>query len=198
MANLFGRKPSTKLTNVDPETGTRTFDVEYLPDFSSLLQNVEDSYNIAKNLQHSSEIKSSDEFNDIYEYILMAKNSLRQYLRTYYRNEYNNLKETMKKSELRQIIREEIASMSAGVGEQYASKDILDEDISDTLNKIKQAYYGITDNIGDLIDKLNELETYGYKHSKDIEGKSFDIKREVEIWMKVALLIQSSRIGIYL
>ena len=77
MANLFGRKPSTKLTNVDPETGTKTFDVEYLPDFNSLLQNVEDSYNIAKNIQYSDEIKSQEEFNNIYEYILMAKNSLR-------------------------------------------------------------------------------------------------------------------------
>jgi hypothetical protein len=79
----------TTVTNIDPETGQITWDVEYSADYQKLFKDITDLMKTAKEV---ADVTGEDFFRDHYLDIRKRRNELRTYLRNNKAKEYARIK----------------------------------------------------------------------------------------------------------
>jgi hypothetical protein len=79
----------TTITNIDPETGQITWDVDYDADYLKLFKDITDAFNTAKQVAQSSQ---EPFFQEYYNELRELRNQLRTYLRKNKAEEYERIK----------------------------------------------------------------------------------------------------------
>ena len=103
----------TTVTNIDPETGQITWDVDYTADYKRLFKEITQLMNTAKEVADATgEAFFMDHYNDIRK----RRNELRTYLRNNKKAEYERIKGMNEMSGAGGA-----ASFTAGAGPQYAT-----------------------------------------------------------------------------
>ena len=103
----------TTVTNIDPETGQITWDVDYTADYKRLFKEITQLMNTAKEVADATgEAFFMDHYNDIRK----RRNELRTYLRNNKKAEYERIKGMNEMSGASGA-----ASFTAGAGPQYAT-----------------------------------------------------------------------------
>ena len=103
----------TTVTNIDPETGQITWDVDYTADYKRLFKEITQLMNTAKEVADATgETFFQDHYNDIRK----RRNELRTYLRNNKKAEYERIKGMNEMSGAGGA-----ASFTAGAGPQYAT-----------------------------------------------------------------------------
>lgn len=103
----------TTVTNIDPETGQITWDVEYTPDFKKIFKEVSDLLETAKDIS----LNTDDVFfRDFYNDVRKLRNQLRTSLRNNHPDVYQQIKGV---SEM--MTTGTGASFTPGKGAQYAT-----------------------------------------------------------------------------
>jgi len=116
-------------TNIDPETGTISWDVKYQADFGSIYKIFKKLHDEYKKFIGNSEVKTDDKLIDISKSVDTLYNKFRSHLRKNYPTQYSKLKtvnEVEFKNSIFQKLKEESStgtgtSFNAGEGEQYAT-----------------------------------------------------------------------------
>lgn len=103
----------TTVTNIDPETGQITWDVEYSADYQKLFKDITDLMKTAKEV---ADITGEAFFKDHYLDIRKRRNELRTYLRNNKAKEYARIKGLDEMSSTGGS-----ASFTTGTGAQYAT-----------------------------------------------------------------------------
>ena len=137
----------TTVTNIDPETGQISWDVEYSADYQKLFKDITDLMKTAKEI---ADITGEPFFKDHYLDIRKRRNELRTYLRNNKAKEYARIKGLDEMSGTGGGG----ASFSVGTGAQYATpkafkkkKDINESNPGSTLGKgPKAGEDGVKDN----------------------------------------------------
>jgi hypothetical protein len=102
------------VTNIDPETGSITWDIEYKEDINKIIEDFQILKKDFKNILSNSKFKKDQNLKNIYNELSLSFNKFRTYIRNNYPNEYSNIKETSMTGGG--------ATFNSGEGEQYMSK----------------------------------------------------------------------------
>jgi hypothetical protein len=120
---------STHKTDVDPNTGTITWDVNYKPDYSLIYRSFKELNKEYKKFLSYKEIAEDKEFKKIWNAFNTVWNAFRTHVRVTYPHEYRNLK-SIDEEKLKEIVANTLKEMSAtgtgagfntGEGENYAT-----------------------------------------------------------------------------
>lgn len=121
---------TTKQTDVNPETGTVTWDVTYKPDYGLMYKSFKDLNKEYKKFLTYKETSEDKDFKKIYNAFNTVWNAFRTHIRTFYPHEYKNLK-TVDEEKLKEIVLTKLKEMNstgeggahfeAGEGENYAT-----------------------------------------------------------------------------
>ena len=103
----------TTVTNIDPETGQITWDVDYDADYLKLFKEITEMLETAKQV---AQVTNEPFFKDYYEDIRKRRNALRTYLRNNKTEEYARIKSMNETSTTGGT-----ASFTPGTGAQYAT-----------------------------------------------------------------------------
>jgi hypothetical protein len=103
----------TTITNIDPETGQITWDVDYDADYLKLFKEITEMLETAKQV---AQVTNEPFFKDYYEDIRKRRNALRTYLRNNKAEEYARIKSMNETSTTGGT-----ASFTPGTGAQYAT-----------------------------------------------------------------------------
>lgn len=103
----------TTITNIDPETGQITWDVDYDADYLKLFKEITEMLETAKQV---AQVTNEPFFKDYYEDIRKRRNALRTYLRNNKTEEYARIKSMNETSTTGGT-----ASFTSGTGAQYAT-----------------------------------------------------------------------------
>ena len=103
----------TTVTNIDPETGQITWDVDYDADYLKLFKEITEMLETAKQV---AQVTNEPFFKDYYEEIRKRRNQLRTYLRNNKTKEYARIKSMNEMSTTGGT-----ASFTPGTGAQYAT-----------------------------------------------------------------------------
>ena len=103
----------TTITNIDPETGQITWDVDYDADYLKLFKEITEMLETAKQV---AQVTNEPFFKDYYEDIHKRRNALRTYLRNNKTEEYARIKSMNETSTTGGT-----ASFTPGTGAQYAT-----------------------------------------------------------------------------
>lgn len=103
----------TTITNIDPETGQITWDVDYDADYLKLFKEITEMLETAKQV---AQVTNEPFFKDYYEDIRKRRNALRTYLRNNKTEEYARIKSMNETSTTGGT-----ASFTPGTGAQYAT-----------------------------------------------------------------------------
>ena len=103
----------TTVTNIDPETGQITWDVDYAPDYKKLFKEVTEMLATAKEVAQATDEKF---FKDYYNDVRKLRNQLRTYLRNNKAEEYERIKAMNEMSGTGGG-----AAFNVGTGTQYAT-----------------------------------------------------------------------------
>lgn len=103
----------TTITNIDPETGQITWDVDYDADYLKLFKEITEMLETAKQV---AQVTNEPFFKDYYEDIRKRRNALRTYLRNNKTEEYERIKSMNETSTTGGT-----ASFTPGTGAQYAT-----------------------------------------------------------------------------
>ena len=103
----------TTITNIDPETGQITWDVDYDADYLKLFKEITEMLETAKQV---AQVTDEPFFKDYYEDIRKRRNALRTYLRKNKAEEYERIKGMTEVSTTGGT-----ASFTPGTGAQYAT-----------------------------------------------------------------------------
>jgi hypothetical protein len=104
------------VTDVDPETGSITWDIEYKKDIKNIISNFQMLRKNFKNLFQTPQYKKDQTLINLYKDTNLIFNKFRTHIRNNYAEEYSNIKEISSTGNG--------ASFSGGDGEQYMSKKI--------------------------------------------------------------------------
>jgi hypothetical protein len=74
------------VTNIDPETGQISWDVDYIPDVGELVKDANELEKTAKNV--AVKAKNDSKFRDIYDDAKLLRNKIRTHIRNNYPEEY--------------------------------------------------------------------------------------------------------------
>ena len=111
----------TTVTNIDPETGQITWDVEYSADYQKLFSDITDLMKTAKEV---ADITGEDFFRDHYLDIRKRRNELRTYLRNNKAQEYARIKGM---NEISTTGGSASFSSNTGTGAQYATPNAFNK-----------------------------------------------------------------------
>ena len=103
----------TTVTNIDPETGQITWDVDYDADYLKLFKEITEMLETAKQV---AQVTDEPFFKDYYEDIRKRRNQLRTYLRNNKAEEYERIKGMTE-----MMTTGGTASFTPGTGAQYAT-----------------------------------------------------------------------------
>ena len=103
----------TTITNIDPETGQITWDVDYDADYLKLFKEITEMLETAKQV---AQVTNEPFFKNYYEDIRKRRNALRTYLRNNKAEEYARIKSMNETSTTGGT-----ASFTPGTGAQYAT-----------------------------------------------------------------------------
>jgi len=115
-SNISGFK--TTQTDVDPETGTISWDVTYKPNFGLIYKAFKDLNKEFKKFLEFKETSSDIEFKKVYNGFNFVWNSFRTHVRKNYPGEYKKLK-ALDEARLKELVQkhlEEISATGAGAG----------------------------------------------------------------------------------
>ena len=110
----------TTITNIDPETGQITWDVDYDADYLKLFKEITEMLETAKQV---AQVTNEPFFKDYYEDIRKRRNALRTYLRNNKTEEYARIKSMNETSTTGGT-----ASFTPGTGAQYATPFAYNKD----------------------------------------------------------------------
>ncbi len=123
----------TTVSDVDPQTGTVTFDVEYLPDFEKLFDDfaavLKSSRDIAK------ETKEDPKFEEFFIEIRKLRNAVRTHLRNEYPKEYRQIKDKAGLAEV--AVAKKVKDLSDDALKALIAKVSADKSISDVGKYLK-------------------------------------------------------------
>ena len=101
----FDKGTKSTVTDIDPETGAVSWDIDYIPNIDKLVEDSIDLVNTAKGVYQK--VKDDKKFLDIYEQARSLRNTIRTHVRNNYPEEY---KKAMNEEEVEEI------STSGGAG----------------------------------------------------------------------------------
>jgi hypothetical protein len=195
------------VTNIDPETGQISWDVDYIPDVGELVKDANELEKTAKNV--AVKAKNDSKFRDIYDDAKLLRNKIRTHIRNNYPEEYR------KAVGFNEEIVDEMsttgggagaASFTGGTGMQYATpyafkkkKKKIDEGIGADLGPgpkasedgvkdnayVKQFKYKLVpkDKSGNYIQKGSELEVkqlFEVESAKDFQDQRIGSFNQIE------------------
>jgi hypothetical protein len=103
---------STKQSNIDPETGSVTWDVTYKPDYALMYKTFKELNNEYKKFLTYKETAEDPNFKKIYNAFNTVWNAFRTHIRTAYPAEYKKLK-TVDEQKLKEVVFNKLKEMSA-------------------------------------------------------------------------------------
>ena len=106
---------STKQSNVDPETGSITWDVTYKPDYALMYKTFKELNNEYKKFLTYKETAEDPNFKKIYNAFNTVWNAFRTHIRTAYPAEYKKLK-VVDEQKLKEVVFNKLKEMSATGG----------------------------------------------------------------------------------
>jgi len=109
------RGVKSTIRSIDPETGTISWDIEYVPAFDTLFDSVTDLTKTAKGVYIKT--KKDAKFREFYEEANKLRNAIRTHLRNEYPDEYKNMKNVDEMS----ITQSGGSGFTPGTGETYAT-----------------------------------------------------------------------------
>ena len=109
------------ITNIDKETGRIEWDIDYLPNFDELFDNVTDLVNTAKGVY--TKAKTDEKLRLIYDDARLLRNQIRTHIRNEYPEEYRRMTMKMTEGELDEMSTTGggNASFTPGTGMTYAT-----------------------------------------------------------------------------
>ena len=110
---------STKQSDIDPETGSITWDVTYKPDYALMYKTFKELNNEYKKFLTYKETAEDPNFKKIYNAFNTVWNAFRTHIRTAYPAEYKKLK-TVDEQKLKEIVLNKLKEISAtGTGSSF-------------------------------------------------------------------------------
>ena len=103
---------STKQSDIDPETGSITWDVTYKPDYALMYKTFKELNNEYKKFLTYKETAEDPNFKKIYNAFNTVWNAFRTHIRTAYPAEYKKLK-TVDEQKLKEVVFNKLKEMSA-------------------------------------------------------------------------------------
>ncbi len=83
----FDKGTKSTVTDIDPETGAVSWDIDYIPNIDKLVEDSIDLVNTAKGVYQKA--KDDKKFLDIYEQARQLRNVIRTHVRNNYPEDYN-------------------------------------------------------------------------------------------------------------
>jgi len=99
-------------TDVDPETGTVSWDVKYKPDYALVYKRFKELNKVLKSFLENAEVIKDPKFKEIGKGFKYIYNQFRSHLRDNYPNQYKML-QTVDEDIIREVIRKSLGEMSA-------------------------------------------------------------------------------------